>query len=120
MLAGPETLKVPRFQIAPAPPPAEPRSARFRETCAVALAMSITPRPEEPMRLVLLVALCESCDVPFRRIRTSEPADSARMKRSFAPVTTNEERVEYTSKVGQEVYKILQEAIDLRQAEGAE
>lgn len=30
------------------------------------------------------------------------------------PVTTNEERVEYTSKVGQEVYKVLQEAIDLR------
>lgn len=30
------------------------------------------------------------------------------------PVTTNEERVEYTAKVGQEIYAVLQEAIDER------
>lgn len=33
------------------------------------------------------------------------------------PVTTNEERVAYTSKVGQKIYAVLQEAIDERLAE---
>jgi cytochrome P450 len=33
------------------------------------------------------------------------------------PVTTNEERVEYTNKVGQKIYAVLQEAVDERLAE---
>jgi cytochrome P450 len=33
------------------------------------------------------------------------------------PVSTNEERVEYTARVGQEIYAVLQEAVDQRVAE---